>query len=169
MLFRSCRDWFQLTLKEGLTVFRDQEFSADIAAEASADLGDVASRSARAVQRIGHVKVLKALQFPEDAGPMAHPIRPDSYSAIDNFYTMTVYEKGAEVIRMLQTMLSPQGFRQGIDRYIQNYDGQAVTCDDFLDAMAQANQRSLASFRNWYSTAGTPVLTCSQQIGRAHV
>ena len=159
----TCRDWFQLTLKEGLTVFRDQEFSADIAAEASADLGDVASRSARAVQRIGHVKVLKALQFPEDAGPMAHPIRPDSYSAIDNFYTMTVYEKGAEVIRMLQTMLSPQGFRQGIDRYIQNYDGQAVTCDDFLDAMAQANQRSLASFRNWYSTAGTPVLTCSQR------
>jgi len=159
----TCRDWFQLTLKEGLTVFRDQEFSADLAAEANAGLGEAALRSARAVQRIAQIRTLKALQFPEDAGPMAHAIRPDTYSAIDNFYTMTVYEKGAEVVRMLQTILTPQGFRRGMDRYIKMYDGQAVTCDDFLDAMSQANQRSLDSFRSWYSTPGTPILVCNQR------
>ena len=160
----TCRDWFQLTLKEGLTVFRDQEFSADMAAQASADFGTSASRSARAVQRIAQIRTLKALQFPEDAGPMAHPIRPDTYSAVDNFYTMTVYEKGAEVIRMLQTILTPEGFRQGMDRYIHQHDGQAVTCDDFIDAMADANQRSLEAFRSWYSTAGTPILLVSQRV-----
>ena len=173
----TCRDWFQLTLKEGLTVFRDQEFSADMAAAAavaatsiegtqvlgvSAASSDAAAGSARAVLRIAQIRTLKALQFPEDAGPMAHPVRPESYSAIDNFYTMTVYEKGAELVRMLQTLLGPTGFRAGFDRYIKQYDGQAVTCDDFLDAMAKANERSLAQFASWYSSAGTPILVCTQ-------
>ena len=157
----TCRDWFQLTLKEGLTVFRDQEFSADMAAEASEPFGEKAALSARAVLRIGQIRTLKTLQFPEDAGPMAHPIRPESYSAIDNFYTMTVYEKGAEVIRMLQTLLGPAGFRAGFDRYIHDFDGQAVSCDDFLDAMAKANDCKLDQFALWYASAGTPILECS--------
>ncbi|NDH34839.1 MAG: DUF3458 domain-containing protein, partial [Betaproteobacteria bacterium] len=113
-------------------------------------------------KRQAQIRTLKALQFPEDAGPMAHPVRSESYSAIDNFYTMTVYEKGAELVRMLQTLLGPTGFRAGFDRYIKQHDGQAVTCDDFLDAMAKANERSLAQFASWYSSAGTPILVCTQ-------
>lgn len=127
------RDWFQLTLKEGLTVFRDQEFSADM-------LGD---ESARAVERIKNVRALRAAQFAEDASPMAHPIRPESYQEINNFYTATVYEKGAEVIRMLQTLLGRDVFRKGFDLYIQKNDGQAVTCEAFLEAMEEASGRSL--------------------------
>jgi len=142
----TCRDWFQLSLKEGLTVFRDQEFSAD----------QMGSESGRAVKRIEDVRLLRQLQFPEDAGPMAHPIRPDEYQEINNFYTVTVYEKGAEVVRMYQTLLGVAGFRKGMDLYFKRHDGQAVTCDDFLAAMADANGRDLSQFRNWYSQAGTP-------------
>ncbi|MFM1759551.1 MAG: hypothetical protein RLY75_821 [Pseudomonadota bacterium] len=142
----TCRDWFQLSLKEGLTVFRDQEFSAD----------QMGSESGRAVKRIEDVRLLRQLQFPEDAGPMAHPIRPDEYQEINNFYTVTVYEKGAEVVRMYQTLLGIEGFRKGMDLYFQRHDGQAVTCDDFLAAMADANGRDLSQFENWYSQAGTP-------------
>lgn len=142
----TCRDWFQLSLKEGLTVFRDQEFSAD----------QMGSESGRAVKRIEDVRLLRQLQFPEDAGPMAHPIRPDEYQEINNFYTVTVYEKGAEVVRMYQTLLGVDGFRKGMDLYFQRHDGQAVTCDDFLSAMADANGRDLSQFKNWYSQAGTP-------------
>ncbi len=149
----TCRDWFQLTLKEGLTVFRDQQFSADMLARAA---GPEGAASARAVKRIDDVRVLRAAQFAEDAGPMAHPIRPDSYQEIDNFYTATVYEKGAEVIRMLHTLLGHEGFRNGMDQYFSYYDGQAVTCDDFVDAMAEANGRDLDQFMRWYSQAGTP-------------
>ncbi|MBT8550426.1 aminopeptidase N [Polynucleobacter paneuropaeus] len=142
----TCRDWFQLSLKEGLTVFRDQEFSAD----------QMGSDSGRAVKRIEDVRLLRQIQFPEDAGPMAHPIRPDEYQEINNFYTVTVYEKGAEVVRMYQTLLGKEGFRKGMDLYFKRHDGQAVTCDDFLAAMADANQRDLSQFKNWYSQAGTP-------------
>jgi aminopeptidase N len=142
----TCRDWFQLSLKEGLTVFRDQEFSAD----------QMGSESGRAVKRIEDVRLLRQLQFPEDAGPMAHPIRPDEYQEINNFYTVTVYEKGAEVVRMYQTLLGVGGFRKGMDLYFKRHDGQAVTCDDFLAAMADANDRDLSQFKNWYSQAGTP-------------
>ncbi|MFT4103438.1 MAG: aminopeptidase N [Burkholderiaceae bacterium] len=152
----TCRDWFQLTLKEGLTVFRDQEFSADMLAASAAD--EAAARSARAVKRIEDVRTLRSVQFPEDAGPMAHPIRPDSYQEINNFYTVTVYEKGAEVIRMLQTLVGRDGFRKGIDLYFARHDGQAVTCDDFVAAIADANQRDLTVFGRWYSQAGTPQL-----------
>jgi len=149
----TCRDWFQLSLKEGLTVFRDQEFSQDMAAEASA----------RAVKRIEDVRQLRAVQFPEDAGPMAHPVRPDSYAAIDNFYTPTVYEKGAEVVRMMHTLVGQAGFRAGMALYFQRHDGQAVTCDDFAQAIADANPGSglatrLAAFKRWYAQAGTPRL-----------
>jgi len=134
----TCRDWFQLTLKEGLTVFRDQEFSADVMADqASSESGKA---SARVVKRINDVRLLRMHQFAEDAGPMAHPIRPDSYSEINNFYTVTVYEKGAEVIRMIQTLVGVDGFRAGMDLYFERHDGQAVTCDDFVDAMASANR-----------------------------
>ena len=143
------RDWFQLTLKEGLTVFRDQEFSADMLGEASA----------RAVQRIKDVIRLRSAQFPEDAGPMAHPIRPESYVEINNFYTTTVYEKGAEVIRMLQTLLGRETFRKGFDDYIRTNDGKAVTCEAFLEAMERASGRSLEQFRLWYAQAGTPRVT----------
>jgi aminopeptidase N len=142
----TCRDWFQLTLKEGLTVFRDQEFSADM-------LGDA---TAKAVKRIEDVQLLRDRQFPEDAGPMAHPIRPDSYEEINNFYTMTVYEKGAEVIRMLQTILGKEGFKRGLAMYIERHDGHAATCDDFIKAMADANMRNLSQFKRWYSQVGTP-------------
>ena len=142
----TCRDWFQLTLKEGLTVFREQEFAADM-------LGDP---TARAVKRIEDVRYLRDRQFAEDAGPMAHPIRPESYQEINNFYTTTVYEKGAEVIRMMQTLLGKEGFRRGLDQYIRLHDGSAATCDDFLDAMAKANMRDLSQFERWYSQAGTP-------------
>ena len=154
----TCRDWFQLSLKEGLTVFRDQEFSADMMA---AGLDDKAASSARTVKRIDDVVTLRAAQFPEDAGPMAHPIRPDSYQEIGNFYTATVYEKGAEVIRMQHTLLGEAGFRAGMDEYFRRHDGQAVTCDDFVAAMEsvyvkQHPGRNLDVFRRWYSQAGTP-------------
>ena len=142
----TCRDWFQLTLKEGLTVFREQEFAADM-------LGD---STARAVKRIEDVRYLRDRQFPEDAGPMAHPIRPESYEEINNFYTTTVYEKGAEVIRMLQTLLGKDGFKRGLDLYIREHDGSCATCEDFLNAMAEANMRNLNQFKRWYSQAGTP-------------
>ncbi|TAL55476.1 aminopeptidase N [Pandoraea sp.] len=142
----TCRDWFQLSLKEGLTVFRDQEFSADM----------MGTESGRAVKRIEDVRVLRQAQFPEDAGPMAHPVRPDSYVEINNFYTVTVYEKGAEVVRMYQTLLGRDGFRRGMDLYFARHDGQAVTCDDFRQAMADANGRDLTQFSRWYSQAGTP-------------
>jgi aminopeptidase N len=150
----TCRDWFQLTLKEGLTVFRDQEFSADLLAESASS--DAMAASARAVQRIENVRFLRSQQFAEDAGPMAHPIRPDSYQEINNFYTVTVYEKGAEIIRMLHTLVGQAGFRRGMDLYFTRHDGQAVTCDDFVAAIADANGRDLDQFRRWYETAGTP-------------
>ncbi|MBC3875614.1 aminopeptidase N [Undibacterium flavidum] len=142
----TCRDWFQLSLKEGLTVFRDQEFSGDL----------VGNETGRAVKRIEDVRVLRQLQFPEDAGPMAHPVRPDSFVEINNFYTVTVYEKGSEVVRMYYTLLGHDGFRKGMDLYFERHDGQAVTCDDFRAAMADANGRDLKQFERWYSQAGTP-------------
>lgn len=147
----TCRDWFQLSLKEGLTVFRDQEFSQDLCGEASA----------RAVKRIEDVRVLRTAQFPEDAGPMAHPVRPDSYVEISNFYTVTIYEKGAEVVRMMQTLVGRDGFARGMTLYFERHDGHAVTCDDFAQAIADANPMSdlarlLPQFKRWYSQAGTP-------------
>jgi aminopeptidase N len=147
----TCRDWFQLSLKEGLTVFRDQEFSQDLCP----------SPSARAVKRIEDVRVLRTAQFPEDAGPMAHPVRPDAYQEINNFYTVTVYEKGAELVRMMQTLVSREGFAKGMTEYFKRHDGQAVTCDDFAQAIADANPTSalstlLPQFKRWYSQAGTP-------------
>ena len=147
----TCRDWFQLSLKEGLTVFRDQEFSQDLAG----------SPSARAVKRIEDVRVLRTAQFPEDAGPMAHPVRPDSYIEINNFYTVTIYEKGAEVVRMMHTLVGREGFAKGMKLYFERHDGQAVTCDDFASAIADANPTSdlarlLPAFKRWYSQAGTP-------------
>jgi aminopeptidase N len=150
----TCRDWFQLSLKEGLTVFRDQEFSMDMAGSATA----------RAVKRIEDVRSLRQVQFPEDAGPMAHPVRPDSYVEINNFYTPTVYEKGAEVVRMMQTLVGRAGFRKGMALYFERHDGQAVTCDDFAQAVADANPdsdlaRLLPQFKRWYAQAGTPCLT----------
>ena len=154
----TCRDWFQLSLKEGLTVFRDQEFSADMLAEG---LPPAEAASARAVKRIDDVHTLRLAQFPEDAGPMAHPIRPDSYQEIGNFYTATVYEKGAEVIRMQHTLLGETGFRAGMDEYFRRHDGQAVTCDDFVNAMEsvytqQHPGQDFTVFRRWYTQAGTP-------------
>ncbi|AUH52261.1 aminopeptidase N [Chromobacterium sp. ATCC 53434] len=149
----TCRDWFQLSLKEGLTVYRDQEFSADI--------------YSRAVKRIEDVKGLRMAQFPEDAGPTAHPIRPDSYIEMNNFYTMTVYEKGSEVVRMYETLLGRDGFRKGMDLYFKRHDGQAVTCDDFRAAMADANDADLSQFALWYSQAGTPRLAVSSRYDPA--
>ena len=152
----TCRDWFQLSLKEGLTVFRDQEFSMDMAG----------SESARAVKRIEDVRVLRTVQFPEDAGPMAHPVRPDSYVEINNFYTVTIYEKGAEVVRMQHNLVGRDGFAQGMKLYFERHDGQAVTCDDFVQAIADANPHSpltqnLEQFKRWYSQAGTPRVRAS--------
>ncbi len=141
----TCRDWFQLSLKEGLTVFRHQSFG-----------GDLRSRD---VQRIDDVALLRRIQFPEDAGPMAHPVRPDSYIEIDNFYTMTIYEKGAEIIRMIHTLLGPQTYRKATDLYFSRHDGQAVTCEDFLKCMEDASGRDLSQFWQWYVQAGTPTLT----------
>lgn len=138
----TCRDWFQLSLKEGLTVFRDQQFSGDL--------------GSRAVRRIDDVRSLRAVQFQEDAGPTAHPVRPDHYIEIGNFYTATVYNKGAEVIRMLHTLLGEAGFRAGTDLYFDRHDGQAVTCEDFVRAMEDASGRDLTQFRRWYEQAGTP-------------
>lgn len=154
----TCRDWFQLSLKEGLTVFRDQEFSADMLAKG---LDGAQAASARAVKRIDDVSVLRAAQFPEDAGPMAHPIRPESYQEISNFYTATIYEKGAEVIRMQHTLLGEDNFQAGIREYFKRHDGQAVTCDDFVDSMDSVYRQvkpgqSLEQFRRWYQQAGTP-------------
>ncbi|MBM9537597.1 aminopeptidase N [Desulfobulbus alkaliphilus] len=141
----TCRDWFQLSLKEGLTVFRDQEFTADTVS--------------RAVKRIQDANIIRSFQFREDSGPMAHPVRPSSFVEINNFYTLTVYHKGAEVIRMLHTLLGPETFRWGMDLYFQRHDGQAVTCDDFVAAMESAWGRDLNQFKLWYSQAGTPEVT----------
>lgn len=157
----TCRDWFQLSLKEGLTVFRDQEFSMDMAGSTATGTGAAAPISARAVRRIADVRMLRERQFPEDAGPMAHPVRPDTYQAIDNFYTATVYEKGAEVVRMMHTLVGRDGFARGMTLYFQRHDGQAVTCDDFAQAIADANPGStlanhLELFKRWYAQAGTP-------------
>ena len=138
----TCRDWFQLSLKEGLTVFRDQEFSADM-------------RSGP-VKRIGDVRMLRARQFPEDSGPLAHPVQPKSYIEINNFYTATVYEKGAEIIRMIHTLIGAQAFRNGMDLYIERHDGEAATIENFVAAMADASGRDLSHFRRWYDQAGTP-------------
>src|SRR6185295_19094750 len=138
----TCRDWFQLSLKEGFTVFRDQSFSADI--------------GSAPVKRIEDVRVLRAAQFPEDAGPLAHPVRPDSYIEIGNFYTATVYNKGAEVIRMLATVLGPEKFRAGTDLYFSRHDGEAATCDDFVNALEDGSGVDLTPFKIWYSQAGTP-------------
>jgi aminopeptidase N len=149
----TCRDWFQLSLKEGLTVFRDQEFSGDM----------VGTDSGRAVNRIDQVRTLRQAQFPEDGGPMAHPVRPDSFVEINNFYTVTVYEKGAEVVRMYQTLLGREGFRKGMDLYFERHDGAAVECDDFRRAMADASGRDLAQFERWYSQAGTPVVRAAMR------
>ena len=154
----TCRDWFQLSLKEGLTVFRDHEFTADMMASG---LSDREAKSARATKLIDDVITLRTAQFPEDSGPMAHPIRPESYQSISNFYTATVYEKGSEVIRMLHTLLGEKVFRAGMDEYFRRHDGQAVTCDDFVDAMEFAYvkskpEQSLEVFRRWYRQAGTP-------------
>ena len=153
----TCRDWFQLSLKEGFTVFRDQQFSADL--------------GSAAVKRIEDVRTLRAVQFPEDAGPLAHPVRPDSYMEIANFYTATVYNKGAELIRMMHTLLGPERFRAGCDLYFQRHDGQAVTCEDFVAAMEEAGGIDLTRFRLWYSQAGTPRLraTVSHEGGRARL
>jgi aminopeptidase N len=140
----TCRDWFQLSLKEGLTVFRDQEFGADT--------------YSRPVTRIQEVRGLRAAQFPEDAGPMAHPVRPQSYMEISNFYTATVYEKGAEVVRMIHTLIGPRAFRRGMDVYFRRHDGQAVTCNEFVDAMAEGSGFDFARFKRWYDQAGTPRL-----------
>ena len=138
----TCRDWFQLCLKEGLTVFRDQEFSSDM--------------RSRAVHRIGEVRTLRARQFPEDAGPLAHPVRPRAYAEINNFYTATVYEKGAEIVRMIRTLLGPAAFRAGMDRYFAENDGRAATVEDFLAAFAAESGRDLSAFARWYERPGTP-------------
>ena len=155
----TCRDWFQLSLKEGFTVFRDQQFSAD--------------QGSAAVKRIEDVRTLRAAQFPEDNGPLAHPIRPESYIEISNFYTATVYNKGAEVIRMLHTLLGPEKFRAGTDLYFERHDGEAATCEDFVAALEDASGADLASFRLWYSQAGTPrvraSLTHREGDGRGHL
>lgn len=140
----TCRDWFQLTLKEGLTVFRDQQFTADL--------------NSAAVKRIDDVNVLRTRQFVEDAGPMAHPIQPDSYVEINNFYTVTVYNKGAEVIRMIHTLLGRENFRKGMDLYFARHDGEAATTEDFVKAMEEASGIDLTLFRRWYHQAGTPIL-----------
>ncbi|MDB2682742.1 aminopeptidase N [Alphaproteobacteria bacterium] len=149
----TCRDWFQLSLKEGLTVFRDQEFSADL--------------NSRTVQRIDDVSHLRKFQFAEDASPLAHPIRPDNYIEINNFYTMTVYEKGAEIIRMMRTILGPENYRKGTDLYFARFDGQAVTCDDFVACMQEASGIDLSHFKLWYSQAGTPELTAKGTYNEA--
>ncbi len=138
----TCRDWFQLSLKEGLTVFRDQEFTSDV--------------TSRAVKRIDDVRFLRSYQFAEDASPMAHPVRPESFIEINNFYTLTVYEKGAEIVRMYQTMFGVDGFRKGMDIYFKRHDGQAVTTDEFAAAMSDANDTDLSQFKRWYEQAGTP-------------
>ena len=148
----TCRDWFQLSLKEGFTVFRDQEFSADM--------------GSRGVKRISDVNVLRTHQFREDASPMAHPVRPDSYVEINNFYTVTIYNKGAEVVRMLHHLLGAEGFRKGTDLYFDRFDGQAVTCDDFVKSLEDANQVDFTQFKRWYSQAGTPELSITRKYNK---
>ena len=145
----TCRDWFQLSLKEGFTVFRDAEFSSDM--------------NSRTLKRIEDVNFLRSVQFAEDAGPMAHPIRPDSYIEISNFYTTTVYEKGSEVVRMLHTLLGPEKFRAGSDLYFARHDGSAATTDDFVEAMEEAGALGLEQFRRWYGQAGTPRLAVTSK------
>ncbi len=145
----TCRDWFQLSLKEGFTVFRDSEFSADM--------------NSRGVKRIEDASWLRTGQFAEDDGPMAHPIRPESFIEISNFYTQTIYEKGCEVVRMIHGILGAEAFRKGSDLYFDRHDGQAVTCEDFVKAMEEASGKDLGQFRNWYNQAGTPVLTVSDR------
>ena len=149
----TCRDWFQLSLKEGLTVYRDQEFGEDL--------------HSRAVTRIQEVRTLRVAQFPEDAGPMAHPIRPASYAEINNFYTATVYEKGAQIIRMIETLIGRANFRKGMDLYFARHDGQAVTCEDFVAAMQTASATDLTQFRRWYARAGTPRLKAAGRYDAA--
>jgi aminopeptidase N len=149
----TCRDWFQLSLKEGFTVFRDAQFSADMGSPT--------------VKRVEDVILLRTAQFAEDAGPMAHPVRPESFIEINNFYTLTVYEKGAEVVRMMHTLLGPDDFRRGSDLYFQRHDGQAVTCEDFVRAMEDASGADLRQFRNWYSQAGTPQLRVRDEYDQA--
>jgi aminopeptidase N len=149
----TCRDWFQLCLKEGLTVYRDQEFSSE--------------ERSRTVQRIQDVRVLRAAQFTEDSGPLAHPVRPESYIEINNFYTATVYEKGAELVRMIETILGPQAFRAGMDLYFERHDGQAATIEDFIVCFEDASGRDLSHFKLWYSQAGTPELVCSLAFDKA--
>ncbi|KJK00345.1 aminopeptidase N [Pseudomonas sp. 21] len=149
----TCRDWFQLSLKEGFTVFRDSEFSADM--------------NSRTVKRVEDVAFLRTNQFAEDAGPMAHPVRPDSFIEISNFYTLTVYEKGSEVVRMIHTLLGADGFRKGTDLYFERHDGQAVTCDDFIKAMEDANGVDLTQFKRWYSQSGTPRLAVEESYDAA--
>ncbi len=149
----TCRDWFQLSLKEGLTVFRDQQFSADM--------------HSGSVNRIQNVRVLRSLQFAEDAGPMAHPIRPEKVIEMNNFYTLTVYEKGSEVIRMIHTLLGIDKFRQGLDLYFSRFDGMAVTCDDFINAMSDASGVDLSQFKRWYQQAGTPKLAVREFFDEA--
>ena len=149
----TCRDWFQLSLKEGLTVFRDQQFGMDV--------------HSRGVTRIQEVRTLRAAQFPEDAGPMAHPIRPASYAEINNFYTATVYEKGAEVIRMIHTLIGAEAFRKGMDLYFARFDGQAVTCEDFVEAMQDASGLDFTQFQRWYNQAGTPKLVVRSEFDAA--
>lgn len=149
----TCRDWFQLSLKEGFTVFRDQEFSADM--------------SSRTVKRIDDVNLLRTLQFAEDAGPMAHPVRPEAYMEISNFYTVTIYEKGSEVVRMIHTLLGEALFRKGSDLYFDRHDGQAVTTEDFVQAMQDASGVDLTQFKRWYGQAGTPVLQVSDEFDEA--
>ena len=149
----TCRDWFQLTLKEGLTVFRDQHFTQDM--------------TSAACKRIEEARIIRSAQFPQDAGPMAHPIRPESYIAMDNFYTVTVYNKGAEVIRMYKTLLGAEAFRKGMDLYFERHDGSAVTCDDFRAAMADASGKDLTQFERWYLQAGTPTVSASSTYDAA--
>ncbi|MGB4860012.1 MAG: aminopeptidase N, partial [Dokdonella sp.] len=149
----TCRDWFQLCLKEGLTVYREQEFESDVAA--------------RTRRRIGDVRQLWRVQFAEDGGPLAHPVRPDRYSEINNFYTTTIYEKGAEIVRMLASLLGRDGFRRGLDLYFDRHDGEAVTVEDFLTALADANDTDLSAWLAWYSQAGTPTLSVEHQYDSA--
>ena len=149
----TCRDWFQLSLKEGFTVFRDSEFSADM--------------NSRGVKRVEDALFLRTHQFAEDAGPLAHPVRPDAFVDISNFYTLTVYEKGAEVVRMLHTLLGEDAFYSGTRLYFERFDGQAVTCDDFVDCLAEASGRDLSQFRRWYEQAGTPELAFEETYDAA--
>ena len=145
----TCRDWFQLSLKEGLTVFRDQEFTSDL--------------NSRDVKRIDDVRIIRSAQFAEDASPMSHPIRPDSYIEMNNFYTVTVYNKGAEVIRMIHTLLGEDGFQKGMKLYFGRHDSQVVTCDDFVNAMADANNCDFSLFKRWYRQSGTPNIKVTEK------